>query len=211
MLFRYWLYYSKQGKAAFLSHLDTIRVFERALRRSSLDIAFTSGFNPRIRFSAPSALPVGLSVRNEGLAVSMKTEYSIEEVAGAVDAQLPEGFRIERVERESADAGRERCAGGTHEEIVFEIRHGGPREKALRAVESWRDRERIEVLRVRDGRANVIDLKPHVGEVSVGAEEIVVSIRPVDGVYPRMSDLLKSLHAIAGDEGMLEIHEITRL
>jgi len=204
---QYWyrLNYSKRGKAAFLSHLDTIRIFERSMRRSGLDIGFTSGFNPRIRFSAPSALPVGLAVRNEALAVSLNSEHALEEVAGAVNRQLPEGFRIEGVDRV-------REVTGPPEELVFEIRHGGPGESALRAVEAWRSRDRIEVSRMRDGGTVVIDIKPYLGAISVNEEEIVVRIRTVNGALPRMSDLLKAFYTIPGDEdGAMEIHEITRL
>ncbi|MBI6546784.1 MAG: TIGR03960 family B12-binding radical SAM protein [Cyanobacteria bacterium NC_groundwater_1444_Ag_S-0.65um_54_12] len=52
------LRFSKDGDLRFISHLDLLRLFERALRRAALPVAFSRGFNPRpaIEFAAPLAL-----------------------------------------------------------------------------------------------------------------------------------------------------------
>lgn len=53
--------YTKMGDMVYLSHLDLVRLFERAFRRASVPLAFTQGFNPHpmIAFAAP--LSVGIS------------------------------------------------------------------------------------------------------------------------------------------------------
>ena len=208
--FRYWLSYSKKGKAAFLSHLDTIQAFERALRRSGLDLRFTSGFNPHVRLSSPSALPVGLAVQSEGIGILLNSPYQPGEVAEAVGRQLPSGLRIERVDAEHDSAGR--SSAGEPEELVFAIRYGGSRESALIAVESWLKQSRIEISTMRKGRRSTVDVKPHLGDISVGAEEITVRVKRAGGAFPRMSDLLQAFWSIISAQGPeVEIYEIIRL
>lgn len=53
--------YTKTGHMRFLSHLDLVRLFERAFRRADLPLAFTQGFNPHpiISFAAPLSVGVG--------------------------------------------------------------------------------------------------------------------------------------------------------
>jgi radical SAM-linked protein len=51
--------YAKLGKIRFISHRDTARVWERALRRAGVPVASSEGFNPRQRVSFGLALPTG--------------------------------------------------------------------------------------------------------------------------------------------------------
>lgn len=50
----------KDGDLRFISHLDVMRLFQRALRRAALPVVFSQGFNPQpaLEFAAPLALGV---------------------------------------------------------------------------------------------------------------------------------------------------------
>jgi radical SAM-linked protein len=67
--------YAKLGKIRFLSHRDTARVWERALRRAGVPVASSEGFTPRPRVSFGLALPTG--------AESVAEYLDVELVAGA--------------------------------------------------------------------------------------------------------------------------------
>ncbi len=56
------LRFSKAGKIRFTSHRDVARMWERALRRSRLPVAFSQGFVPHPLVSFGLALPDGLRV-----------------------------------------------------------------------------------------------------------------------------------------------------
>ncbi len=53
------LRYTKQGKVRFISHRDTARAWERAIRRAQLPIAYTEGFSPRPKVHFGLALSNG--------------------------------------------------------------------------------------------------------------------------------------------------------
>lgn len=60
----------------FASHLDIVRQFYRALRRSELPVAFSGGFSPHPLVSFGPPLPVGVSSRGEYLDVQLIASYS---------------------------------------------------------------------------------------------------------------------------------------
>ena len=53
------LRYAKVGKVRWTSHRDAARIWERALRRAELAVAYTEGFSPRPRLHFGLALPTG--------------------------------------------------------------------------------------------------------------------------------------------------------
>ena len=64
--------YVKQGRLAFLSHLETIRSMERIIRRAQLPYAITEGFNPHMKVSFGPALPCGAAGMGEYLDLRMR-------------------------------------------------------------------------------------------------------------------------------------------
>lgn len=60
-LFRLRVAYKKQGRLAYLGHLEVIHTIERVVRRAGMPYAVTQGFSPHMRIGFTSALPVGTS------------------------------------------------------------------------------------------------------------------------------------------------------
>jgi hypothetical protein len=58
--FRYRFVYEKHGRSRFLSHLETLRILQRALRRTGWPIRFSEGFHPHPRLSLGPSLAVGV-------------------------------------------------------------------------------------------------------------------------------------------------------
>lgn len=202
---RCYLFFSKTGGAAFLSHLDTLRIFDRAARRSGLDLRFTSGFNPHVRLSAGTALPVGLSSCGERFTLMLNREYDRQEVIDAVGRELPSGFSLNDV---AFDATLEE----EPEELRFAIRYNGERDQAARAVAGWREQGVVDVTRNEVKGRRRLDLDDCVQEVSVSDSEIRISIRPGSGAMPRMSDLYRAFLLIpdCGEAG-IDLLDIVRL
>ena len=51
--------FAKLGRVRWTSHRDVARMWERALRRARLPVAYTGGFSPRPKLSFGLALPTG--------------------------------------------------------------------------------------------------------------------------------------------------------
>ncbi|MFZ5642274.1 MAG: TIGR03936 family radical SAM-associated protein [Bacillota bacterium] len=91
---RYRIRYSKEGTARFVSHLDMIRTFERAVRRAGLPVSLTEGFNPHPRFSFGFPLPVGMAGLEEYVDIDLEEAVPDENIVASLDKVMPPGLRI---------------------------------------------------------------------------------------------------------------------
>ena len=84
--------FAKTGEMALLSHLDLVRMLERALRRSQLPVSFTGGFHPLPRLQLALALPLGAEADSDWLDLSFTEVVQPEQLMDRLVPLLPEGF-----------------------------------------------------------------------------------------------------------------------
>ncbi|MCL6451880.1 MAG: TIGR03936 family radical SAM-associated protein [Acetobacteraceae bacterium] len=85
--------FRKQGDARFISHLDLVRVMERAARRAGLPLRLSQGYNPRPKMAFASALALGTASDAEYLDLELVRPVPLEDVLGRLREQLPSGLR----------------------------------------------------------------------------------------------------------------------
>jgi len=78
----------------FISHLDLVRLFQRALRRAGLPVTITKGFTPRLKVSITRALKLGVESESEEAVVWMDEPVAREKIMDAINEQLPEGVKV---------------------------------------------------------------------------------------------------------------------
>ncbi len=89
--------FEKQGRAAYLSHLDVMRTFQRAFIRAGLRLRHSEGFNPHPKMSIALPLQLGCESVCEVLDVSLLDGEENIDMLSALNAALPEGIRVLRV------------------------------------------------------------------------------------------------------------------
>lgn len=82
----------------YISHLDLMRLFMRALRRAEIPIKMTEGFNPHPKLSIKRALKLGLESEHEEATVVLKEQIIPEEFKEKLQGQLPQGIEIKSVQ-----------------------------------------------------------------------------------------------------------------
>lgn len=88
--------FSKSGSLIFISHLDTIRLISRAIRRSRIDIAYTKGFRKRPRISFGPPLPMFVSGMMECFDLYFD-EPVAENIKDKLNSNLPDDLVIKDV------------------------------------------------------------------------------------------------------------------
>ncbi|MEM8604564.1 MAG: TIGR03960 family B12-binding radical SAM protein, partial [Cyanobacteria bacterium P01_H01_bin.121] len=88
------LQFTKLGDLRLLGHLDLMRLFDRAIRRADLPIAFSGGFHPLPRLIPASALSLGMTSVGELIDLEFTQVLEPEHVRDRLQAQLPEGMQI---------------------------------------------------------------------------------------------------------------------
>ena len=85
------LLFEKTGDSVWISHLDLMRVFQRAFRRAGLSLKHSQGFTPRAIVSIALPLSVGVESQCELL------DYELlegEATAQCLNEVLPDGIRV---------------------------------------------------------------------------------------------------------------------
>ncbi len=197
--------YSKKGKVRFTSHRDVARIWERALRRVGLPMAYSQGFSPRPKMSFGLALSTGheseaefleleLSEDGEGEAIDWNTERFVD-LAERLTGALPVGLNVVAIAPvEKGDSLQQAVTSCT-----WSIEVDGMDMEQMNAwVADVLARDEIVVERERKGKPVVEDLRPHVLALDVtGATETGVRLLADLGTQPRAlrpTELLTALY-----------------
>ncbi len=78
----------------YISHLEIMRLLQRAMRRAGLPVVCTQGFNPQPRLSIAAPLPVGVEAENEPAEIYLESPHLPEAFVQKMNIQLPRGFSI---------------------------------------------------------------------------------------------------------------------
>lgn len=90
--------FEKSGNAIWISHLDLMRVFQRAFKRAGLSLTHTQGFNPRPSVSIALPLSVGTESYCELLDFDLDGEYvCCDDICNRLNDVLIEGVRVLQV------------------------------------------------------------------------------------------------------------------
>jgi len=90
--------FAKGEEVKYISHLDLMRLWERALRRAEVPLLHSQGYNPRPKISFASPLAVGITGQREILDVMLERPLAPLDFASAVNRQLPVGVTLVEVQ-----------------------------------------------------------------------------------------------------------------
>lgn len=89
--------FSKGENVKYISHLDVLRLFQRAVLRAELPIAYSQGYNPHMLIGFACALPVGVISSAEYMELKLVKEIAEEEISDRLNAVLPAGIAVLKV------------------------------------------------------------------------------------------------------------------
>lgn len=191
------LRYTKRGRLRFTSHRDIARVFERALRRSEVPIAFSAGFSPHPKVSWVGAAATGVASEAEYVEIALAEERDPEDVRRALDASLPDG--IDLVEAVTGRPGTSLADLVTASVWRLEL-PGVAEDDAARAVAAFLAADAVEVVRMTkngrrafDARGPVVSLQASAGEGCAILHLVVQHVTPA----VRPDDVLTGLRAVS--------------
>lgn len=201
--------FSKHGKIRFTSHRDVARIWERALRRTNLPVAYSEGFTPRPKLSFGLALSTGHESEGEYLDVDLAADAAEIELEGLTDhltAQLPVGMTatgVVVVDRRMPSLQQAVTS------CTWQIDVRGVDEATVRgAVDGALAAEELIVTRERKGKQVTDDLRPLVLSLAVD-QPIEDGVRLIAelGTQPRavrVSELLSALEPPLAEHIVLE-------
>jgi radical SAM family uncharacterized protein/radical SAM-linked protein len=212
--------YGKLGDMRMVGHLDLVQLFERAIRRASIPIAFTGGFNPNPRIIPANALSLGATSSGELVEFELTRRMEPEAFRRRLAAQLPDDVPIyaleevdlntpaitqllERAEYQIALAAEEPI---DHTQVAAWVKDIGDRDAI------WAEHT------TKSGKKYPVNLKERLFELEPAstpeADASTVTLRYTgscrnDGTMLRPSQVVEMLEQVAGRS--LQLHSVHRL
>jgi len=156
------------GDLRFISHHDTLRLWERALARAAIPVKFSEGFNPRPRMSLALPRSVGIASSDELLVIELSEPIDLDVMHARLGAQMPAGMAITHVER--VEAGDRRLPIAAEYEVAIDA--GAEAALAARA-EAILSETNVFVDRATPGMAvRHIDVRPYITTITVEPQRL---------------------------------------
>ena len=152
----------KGDEVKYISHLDTLRTFERAVRRAGIPIAYSQGFNPRSQMSFGLPLSVGVTSNAEYVDLEMEIEISSEEFMQMLNNNLPKGFRVLDAEYVNATESLMASVRVASYELTVDADNKMTVEQIDQCISSLMQEESIFVEKEAKGKLKKIDIRPYI-------------------------------------------------
>jgi radical SAM family uncharacterized protein/radical SAM-linked protein len=192
---RYRLTFAKLPEARWLSHLELVSACYRAVRRSGLELVFTSGFHPLPRVSFHGALPVGVESLCEILDVELAADPGALHLVEVLNGVMPPGLKILTAQRLRTGDGPPRVRQARYQ---------------VEAPEPWFDQNAAQaflqqqeylVTRHRPQGDRVVELRSLVHRLTVPAADqlaITLNVREKDNL--KIPEVIGAIFKLAEDQ-----------
>lgn len=161
--------FTRGDELKYITHLDLMRMWERALRRAGIPLAYSEGFSPHPQIALAAPLPVGVTSEAELMDVFLEEVVQPRAFADRVAPQLPPSVRIVRVTE----------AGLTLPSLQAEVRAAeydveverASEEEAQRAAEEFLATESVPWEHKREDETRTYDIRALVHDIRVAGRE----------------------------------------
>lgn len=175
------LRFSKTGQAKYISHLDTNRVFSRALARAKINLWYTQGFNPRPYMSFSLPLSLGVESYCENVDLRILDDLTDEEIKERMNNALPLGIRIVDVYENFMD-----CHDIVYSDYVFKFEFKDNETALEKIIAVLESDEILAQKKAKQGKRRILketDIKQFIVKynASIRDNNIVLNIRLLAG------------------------------
>ena len=187
-----------QGNFRFLSHAETLKLFQRACVRAGINVQYSQGFNPRPRMSLP--LPRSVGVESDDELLCMRFSHETDSASGDMNAlqvgsrlsgQLPQGCELISVDFTDANVSFRPCL----KTYIISVRQEYFNKKLMAKIDRLLRAKNLYIERkvVKNGTTHNIDVRSFFESIDVNNQCIVVvcNISPAGSV--RVEEILRLL------------------
>jgi len=159
--------WGRKGLARFLSHRDNLRVFERAIRRSEIPIAFTQGFHPHMKMSFSPPLSIGYISEAEYLDLTLERPFQ-PDMAELLKAELPDIFFIVST---GMILNSKISLSGKLNRVEYQVKVE-PDDNIKGKIDRFMALEKVEVTRISKGNEKMVDIRPAIYKLDYEMENV---------------------------------------
>jgi len=194
-----------RGNLRFLSHAETVKVFQRACVRAGIKVQYSQGFNPRPKLSLPLPRSVGVETDDDLLCLrinrtpgpatrdrneSRNTNHESRIKAG-LSGQLPEGCELLSVSVARADTSFQPCLAT----YVLAVQQEHLNEKLKATIKRLLASESLNLQRQVDAKGNTrnLDVRFFLKSIELDDKGVTVECKISSAGSIRVDEILKLL------------------
>lgn len=197
----------------FIGHLDTMRYFQKAVRRAGLPAAYSEGFSPHMIMSFAAPLGVGMTSKGEYFDLELSENMATSEILRRLEATMTEDIHVVHVGRieEAKSANAMALVAAADYEIHF--RPGSePGEGWQEKFLEFCSQKEICVRKKTKRSEREVDLKPCIYEVKILPENgIFLKLASASSNYTKPELVLDTFFAWMGEKPGPFAYQICRL
>ena len=165
------LKFGKLGTMALISHLDLMRLWERALRRAGLPIAYSEGFHPLPKISIAKALSLGQTSDCELVDMELTEIVQPDEFLARLQAQLPPEIPIYEVREVPLRAPSvEKLISRASYKLTIDHQGNLTQREVLSAIQTILQTQEIPYTQVaKSGKEQLVNLRDRLYDLSLSA------------------------------------------
>jgi radical SAM-linked protein len=189
------LEFTKGPSLRWISHLDLIKVFEKAIRRANLPVALSQGFNPRPKMSIALPLPVGVSSDGEFMELELAEQMDHRELCNRLNQQLPVDMKIQKAMNLSENSPSVMSQVETSEYRVH-IPHANRSDEVTNAIQNLLAKQEVLVrFSNKDGKIKILDIRPGIRSCiwCKNQESILMEIETSSRLFIRPQFVLQAI------------------
>ncbi len=159
--------FARGKEVKFISHLDMMRVFERALRRSHIPVSYSCGFNPRPKLVFGLPLAVGVTSEGEYVDIVLDEEMKNDVFMEKMNGSLPAGLKILKVSPVEGKGNIMSSIQGALYDLIVSIQFGKTEEYIKQSIKKLISQDEITVEKRTRKKVGIIDIKPMILDIGV--------------------------------------------
>jgi len=185
--FKVRMQFTKTGYARYISHLDMVRIFDRACRQAQIPVMFSQGFNPRPKIAFCQPLALGQSSESEYL--DMELSDKVENIAEKLNAVLPEGIVILKT-LELQGKTDALTAQINLADYIIDI---PDLNLTMEQINTFLSQDTINVVHEKQGKISEINLRPFIESINSEENRLLIRTKSIDGRTARVKDIISQL------------------
>lgn len=203
--------FAKTGHMKFVGHLDTMRYFQKAIRRANLPIAFSGGYSPHMIMSFAAPLGVGTTSLGEYFDMELTDTVPTSEIEKRLNAVMVDGVSVcsaRQVEDGKASTAMSLVAAADY---FVQFREGKePSTKWREKLDDFLSQEEIIVTKKTKRSEKTVDIRPYIYEMHLEDDGVFMQLASASSNYTKPELVLDTFIRWMGEEPLPFAYMIER-
>ena len=204
--------FSKEGPMKFVGHLDTMRYFQKALRRAELPVAFSGGYSPHMIMSFAVPLGVGTTSLGEYFDLELTETVPTAAIEEKLNSTMVEGIRVLSARAVEDGKTSKAMALVAAADYFVEFREGKAPEAAWKErISEFAALPSITVMKKTKRSEKEVDIRPYIYQMEWKEKKVFLKLASASANYTKPELVMDTFQRWLGCEPKPFCYQVQRL